>query len=122
MAKVKIKNIEMLDHEVERLQRRRRRLEDELGARVDHLRDNYKSMAMNAVVPGIAGSGFLGVVGGLAKTAFKSGTGKSMLTNILIGAVEFIGVKLGVNLFNKIRNRRHRRKRNGTEPDAADGE
>lgn len=122
MAKVKIKNIEMLDQEVERLQRRRRRLEDELGARVDHLRGNYKSMAMNAVVPGIAGSGILGIVGGLAKTAFKSGTGKSMLTNILIGAVEFLGVKLGVNLVNKFRNRRHRRKRNGTEPDAADGE
>lgn len=119
MAKVKIKNIEMLDQEVERLQRKRRRLEDELGQRVDHLRDNYRSMAMNAVVPGIANSGFLGIVGGLAKTAFKSGAGKSMLTSVLMGALEFIGVKLGIKLVNNIRNRRHRRKRNGAdnEPD-----
>ncbi len=121
MSKVKIKNIEMLDEEVARLQRKRRRLEDELGARADHLRDNYKSMAMNAVVPGIANSGFLGIVGGLASTAFKSGAGKSMLTNILIGAVEFLGVKLGVNLVNKFRNRRHRKKRNAADPEA-DGE
>lgn len=122
MAKVKIKDIEMLDREVERLKRKSRRLEDELGARADHLRDNYKSMAMNAVVPGIANSGFLGIVSGLARTAFKSGAGKSMLSNVVIGIVEFLGVKLGVNLVNKFRNRRHRRKKNQAEDPEADGE
>ncbi|WP_126249384.1 hypothetical protein [Chitinophaga rhizosphaerae] len=121
MAKIKIKDIEMLDREVERLKRRSRRLEEELGARADHLRDNYRSMAMNAVVPGIANSGFLGVVGGLATTLFKSGAGKSMLNSVLIGALEFIGVKLGIKLVDKIRNRRHRRKRNSANPEA-DGE
>ncbi len=121
MAKVKIKDIDMLDREVERLQRKRRRLEDELGERVDHLKGNYRSMAINSVVPGIANSGVLGFVGGMAKTAFKSGAGKSVLNSMLIGALEFIGVKLGIKLVNNIRNRRHRRKRNGADPEA-DGE
>lgn len=110
MPKVKVKNMEQLDVEIQRLQEKTRRLEAELGRRMDHLKDNYKSMAVNTVVPGIANSGVMGIVGGIAKTAWKSGAAKSALTSVLMTAVEFIGVRLGIKLFDNIRSRRRRKK------------
>ncbi|WP_123846124.1 hypothetical protein [Chitinophaga lutea] len=110
MPKVKVKNMEQLDIEIQRLKEKTRRLENELGERIDHLKGNYKSMAMNTVVPGIAKSGVLGIVGGIAKTAWKSGATKSVLTSALITAAEFIGVRLGIKLFDNIRNKRRRKK------------
>lgn len=110
MPKKKVTNLAMLEDEVRRLQEKSRRLEDELGARVDHLRGNYKSMAMNTVVPGIANSGVMGFVGKVAKTAWQSGAGKSMLTNVLMTALEFIGVRLGIKLVNNFQKRRRRKK------------
>lgn len=102
--------MEQLDVEIQRLKEKTRRLENELGARVDHLKGNYKSMAMNSVVPGIAKSGMMGIVGGIAKTAWKSGAAKSALSTALITALEFIGVRLGIKLFDRIRGKRHRKK------------
>ncbi|AWO01513.1 hypothetical protein DLD77_07310 [Chitinophaga alhagiae] len=110
MPKVKVKNMEQLDVEIQRLQEKTRRLENELGERLDYLKGNYRSMAMNTVVPGIANSGVMGIVGGIAKTAWKSGAAKSVLTSALMTAIEFIGVRLGIKLFNNIRGKRHRRK------------
>lgn len=110
MPKIKVKNMEQLDVEIQRLKEKTRRLENELGERLDHLKDNYKSMAVNTVVPGIANSGVMGIVGGIAKTAWKSGAAKSVLTSALMTAAEFIAVRLGIKLFDNIRNRRHRKK------------
>lgn len=110
MPKVKVKNMEQLDVEIQRLKEKTRRLEDELGDRVTHLKGNYKSMAMNSVVPGIANSGVMGVVGGIAKTAWKSGAAKSALTSALMTALEFIGVRLGIKLVDNFRQKRRRKK------------
>lgn len=110
MAKVKVKNLAMLDQEIARLQRKSRRLEDQLGSRIDHLKGNYKKMAVNSVVPGIANSGAMGFLGGMAKTLWQSGSAKSVLTKAALTALEFIAVRFGIKLFNNIKNRRHRRK------------
>lgn len=110
MAKVKVKNLAMLDQEIARLQRKSRRLEDQLGSRIDHLKGNYKKMAVNSVVPGIANSGAMGFLGGMAKTLWQSGSAKSVLTKAALTALEFIAVRFGIKLFNNFKNRRHRRK------------
>lgn len=112
--------MEQLDVEIQRLQEKTRRLENELGERLDYLKGNYKTMAMNSVVPGISKSGVMGIVGGIAKTAWKSGTAKSMLTSALMTAVEFIGVRLGIKLFNNIRSKRHRKKAARQQQEDAD--
>ncbi|GEP95118.1 hypothetical protein [Chitinophaga cymbidii] len=106
----KIRNLAMLDEEIARLKRKSRKLEDELGARVDHFKGNYKSMAMNSVVPGIANSGVMGIVGNVAKIAWSSSKAKSVLSTALITALEFIGVRLGLKLVNNFQRKRRRRK------------
>ncbi|QEH40108.1 hypothetical protein [Chitinophaga sp. XS-30] len=106
----KIKNLEMLDEEIARLKHKTRRLENELGARVDHLKGNYKTMAMNTVVPGIANSGIMGIVGSVAKVAWKSSQAKSVLSTALMTALEFIGVRLGIKLVDNFQRKRRRRK------------
>ncbi len=110
MAKVKVKNLAMLDQEIARLQQKSRRLENQLGSRIDHLKGNYKKMAVNSVVPGIANSGAMGFLGGMAKTLWQSGSAKSVLTKAALTALEFVAVRFGIKLFNNFKNRRHRRK------------
>ena len=110
MAKVKVKDLAMLEQEIERLKHRSPRLEEQLGNRIDHLKGNYKKMAVNSVVPGIANSGAMGFLGGMAKTLWQSGSAKSMLTKAALTALEFIAVRFGIKLFNNIRSKRHRRK------------
>lgn len=106
----KIKNLAMLDEEIARLKRKSQRLENELGKRADHFRGNYKSMAMNSVVPGIANSGVMGIVGNVAKMAWKSSKAKSVLSSALITALEFVGVRLGLKLVDNFQRKRRRRK------------
>jgi hypothetical protein len=120
MPKIKVRNIEQLDIEIQRLKEKTRRLENELADRVDHLKGNYKSMAMNSVVPGVAKSGVLGIVGGIARTAWQSGAAKSAITTALMTAVEFIGVRLGIKLFNNIRGKRHRKKAAARQQDQSE--
>ena len=100
----------MLDQEIARLQQKSRRLENQLGSRIDHLKGNYKKMAVNSVVPGIANSGAMGFLGGMAKTLWQSGSAKSVLTKAALTALEFVAVRFGIKLFNNFKNRRHRRK------------
>ncbi|MGX5818152.1 hypothetical protein ACWKWU_08150 [Chitinophaga lutea] len=117
MPKKKVKDLAMLEDEIRRLQNRARLLEDELGERVDHFRDNYKKMALNSVAPGLAKSGTLGIIGGIAKTAWTSTSAKSVMTKALITALEFIGVRLGIQLVDKIRTR-HKRKKAARKEDS----
>lgn len=113
----KISNLAMLDDEITRLKLKSRRLENELGNRVDHLKGNYKSMAMNTVLPGIASSGVMGIVGSVAKVAWKSSKAKSVLSTALMTALEFIGVRLGIKLVDNFQQKR-RRKKAATKPAA----
>ncbi|RPD38406.1 hypothetical protein [Chitinophaga barathri] len=110
MAKVKVKDLAMLEQEITRLQQKSRRLEDQLGNRIDHFKGNYKKMAVNSVVPGIANSGAMGFLGGMAKTLWQSGSAKSMLTKAALTALEFVAVRFGIKLFNNFKSKRHRRK------------
>jgi len=116
MRKVKVTNFETLELEIARLKNRTRELENELGDRVDFFKDNYKKMALNAVIPGSAKhSSVLSVAGRVAKMAWESGKLKNFATGALMTALEFIGVQLGINLFNKFTGRKKKRK----EPQAS---
>ncbi|NLR78907.1 hypothetical protein [Chitinophaga eiseniae] len=107
----KINSFETLELEIERLKRRSKQLEYELGDRVDYFKDNYKKMALNAVIPGSARhSGALNVAMNVAKMAWGSGKFKSFATGALMTALEFIGVQLGINLFNKVTKARKKKK------------
>lgn len=106
----KIKNVADLELEVARLKLKKANLESELGDRVKHLQSNYKSMAVNSVMPGVASKGVMGIVGSVAKVAWKSAGTKSLLTNALVSVLEFAGVKLGIKLVDNFRQKRHRRK------------
>ncbi|NLR59871.1 hypothetical protein HGH93_17310 [Chitinophaga polysaccharea] len=107
----KIDSFETLELEIERLKRRSKQLEYELGDRVDYFKDNYKKMALNAVIPGSARhSGALNVAMNVAKMAWGSGKFKNFATGALMTALEFIGVQLGINLFNKVTKARKKKK------------
>lgn len=112
----KIDSFETLELEIERLKRRSKQLENELGDRVDYFKDNYKKMALNAVIPGSARhSGALNVAMNVAKMAWGSGKFKNFATGALMTALEFIGVQLGINLFNKVTKARKKKKAPETE-------
>lgn len=110
MPNKKVTNLATLEEEIIRLRHKSRGLENQLGERMDHLKSNYKSMAMNTVIPGVANSGVLGFVGKIATTAFKSGSGKSLITSALMTAAEFIAVRFGVKLVNNFQQKRRRKK------------
>jgi len=107
----KIDSFESLELEIARLKMRSRQLENEMGNRVDYFRDNYKKMALNAVIPGSAKhSGALNIAMNVAKMAWGSGKFKNFATGALMTALEFIGVQLGINLFNKVTKSRKKKK------------
>jgi hypothetical protein len=111
MRKVKVNSFETLELEIARLKMRSRQLESELGNRVDYFKDNYKKMALNAIIPGSAKhSSVLNIAGTVAKMAWGSGKFKNFATGALMTALEFIGVQLGINIFNKVTNRRKKKK------------
>ncbi|RBL93528.1 hypothetical protein [Chitinophaga flava] len=111
MRKVKVTTQEDLDREIARLQMRTKKLEQDLGRRADYFKHNYKKMALNAVIPGSGRhSGVLNIAANVAKVAWSSGKFKNFATGALMTVLEFIGVQLGMNLFNKVSNR-HKRKR-----------
>ncbi|ASZ10399.1 hypothetical protein KTO58_23685 [Chitinophaga pendula] len=111
MQKVKVTNFDTLEQEINRLNRRKRQLEHELAGRVDYFKDNYKKMALNAVIPGAGKhSSVLGVAGKVAQFAWESGKFKSFATGALMTALEFVGVRLGINLFDQFSKRRKKKK------------
>lgn len=111
MQKVKVTDVKTLEQEIGRLKRRTRELEGELGERVDFFKGNYKKMAVNSVIPGSSRySGTLKMAGRIARIAWESGKFKSFATGALMTALEFIGVRLGINLFNKYQQHKKRRR------------
>ncbi|MFY0253072.1 hypothetical protein ACDQ55_03875 [Chitinophaga sp. 30R24] len=111
MRKIKVTNFETLELEIARLKTRSKQLENELGNRVDHFRGNYKKMALNTVIPGSTKhSGMFNVAMNVAKIAWGSGKFKNFATGALMTALEFIGVQLGINLFNKVTKSRRKKK------------
>jgi len=112
MPKVKVTNGDLLQKEINRLKKRSRALEHELGDRVHYLKGNYGKMALNSVLPGSAkNSAVFGVLGRVAKVAWQSGKFKSLSTSALMTALEFAGVRLGINLFDKFRKGRSKKKK-----------
>ncbi|SFE68847.1 hypothetical protein SAMN05518672_10975 [Chitinophaga sp. CF118] len=112
MPKVKVTTTEKLEQEIARLKKRSRRLEGELGDRIDFFKGNYKKMALNSVIPGSAKhSGIFSIAGRVAKVAWESGTFKSFATSAIMTALEFAGVRLGINLFDKFRKTRSKKKK-----------
>lgn len=107
----KINSFETLELEIARLKMRSRELENEMGNRVDYFKDNYKKMALNAVIPGSARhSSAFSIALNVAKMAWGSGKVKNFATGALMTALEFIGVQLGINLFNKVTKTRKKKK------------
>jgi hypothetical protein len=112
MPKVKVTTSDKLQQEIARLQRRSRKLETELGDRVDFFKGNYKKMALNAVIPGSAKhTGLLSMAGRVAKIAWESGKFKTFATSSIMTALEFAGVRMGINLFDKFRKTRSSKKK-----------
>ena len=112
MPKVKVTTSEKLEQEIARLQKRTRKLETELGDRVDFFKGNYKKMALNAVIPGSAKhTGLLSMAGRVAKIAWESGKFKTFATSSIMTALEFAGVRMGINLFDKFRKTRSKKKK-----------
>ncbi|MBW8686151.1 hypothetical protein [Chitinophaga rhizophila] len=112
MPKVKVTSADLLQKEIVRLKKKSRALENELGHRVDHLKGNYGKMALNSVIPGSAKSaGVMGIAGRIAKVAWQSTKVKSFTTSALMTALEFAGVRLGINLFDKFRKSRSKKKK-----------
>lgn len=107
----KINSFETLELEITRLKMRSKELENEMGNRVDYFRDNYKKMALNAVIPGSAKhTGAFNIAFNMAKMAWGSGKVKNFATGALMTVLEFIGVQLGINLFNKVTKSRKKKK------------
>lgn len=112
MPKVKVTSTDLLQKEIIRLRKKSRVLENELGNRVDHFRGNYGKMALNSVIPGSAKhTGVLGIAGKVAKIAWQSGKFKTFTTSALMTALEFAGVRMGINLFDKFRKSRSKKKK-----------
>lgn len=112
----KINSFESLELEIARLKMKSRQLENEMGNRVDYFRDNYKKMALNAIIPGSAKhSGALNVAMNVAKIAWGSGKFKNFATGALMTVLEFVGVQLGINLFNKVTKGRRKKKEPAAE-------
>jgi hypothetical protein len=112
MPKVKVTSANLLQKEILRLKKRSRALENEIGERIDHLKGNYGKMALNSVIPGSAKhSGVMGIAGRVAKIAWQSGKFKSFTTSALMTALEFAGVRMGINLFDKFRKSRSKKKK-----------
>lgn len=112
MPKEKVTSTSLLDKEISRLKKRSRALENELGDRVHYLKGNYGKMALNSVIPGSAKhSGVMGMAGRIAKIAWQSGKFKSFTTSALMTALEFAGVRMGINLFDKFRKSRSKKKK-----------
>ncbi len=112
MPKVKVTSTVLLDKEISRLKKRSRALENELGDRVGYFKGNYGKMALNSVIPGSAKhSGVMGMAGRIAKIAWQSGKFKSFTTSALMTALEFAGVRMGINLFDKFRKSRSKKKK-----------
>jgi len=117
----KITNADHLEREISRLKKRTRKLEFDLGERVDFFKDNYKAMAINSVIPGVGKhKGFISMAARVAGIAMGSGKFKSFATSAVMTAVEFIGVRLGINLFSKYQQ--NRRKKRARKKAAARGE
>jgi len=124
MSKVKkITNFETLELEVARLKKRTRKLELDLSDRVDFFKENYGKMALNSVVPGMGKhKGTFGLISRIAGIAWQSGKFKTFATGALMTVLEFVGVRLGINLFNKYQQHRRKRKtRKKAERRAASG-
>jgi len=112
MPKVKITTSDKLEQEIARLRKRTRHLENEIGDRVDFFKGNYKKMALNSVIPGSAKhTGVLSFAGKIAKIAWESGKFKSFATSSIMTALEFAGVRMGINLFDKFRKTRSKKKK-----------
>src|SRR3954471_19479291 len=112
MPKVKVTTTELLQQEITRLKRRTRKLENELGDRVDFFKGNYKKMALNSVIPGSAKhTGLFSMAGRVAKIAWESGKFKTFATSSIMTALEFAGVRMGINLFDKFRKTRSKKKK-----------
>ncbi|MCK7558628.1 hypothetical protein MKQ70_27985 [Chitinophaga sedimenti] len=110
MPKRKVTDFASLELEIARLENRKRMLEGELEYRVDYFKDNYKSMAMNSLVPGLQKSGVFGAVGNIAKLAWSSTGSKNVLKNVAMTALEFVAVRFGIKLFNKYTHRRKKKR------------
>ncbi|HEY0272085.1 MAG TPA: hypothetical protein VGC22_02820 [Chitinophaga sp.] len=103
----KVTHMDALEKEIQRLKRRSRALELELGERATHLKSNFKGMAVNSIVPGnVRKSGAMAIVGRVARIAWESGKLKSFATTALMSALEYVGVRAGVNLYQKFTNRK----------------
>lgn len=112
MQKVnKITNLETLELEVARLKKRTRKLELDLADRVEFLKKNYGKMALNSVIPGTGKhKGTFGLVSRIAGIAWQSGKFKTFATGALMAVLEFVGVRLGIKLFNQYQQNRRKRK------------
>ncbi|UYQ92803.1 hypothetical protein MKQ68_22235 [Chitinophaga horti] len=110
MPKGKVTDFASLELEIARLENRKRMLEGELEYRVDYFKENYKSMAMNTVMPGLHKAGVFGAVGKFAQMAWTSTGSKNVLKSVAMTALEFIAVRFGVKLFNKFSHRRKKKK------------
>lgn len=107
----KVTHMDALETEIQRLKKKSRALEAELGDRANHLKSNFKGMAVNSVVPSsVRKSGAMGIVGQVAKIAWESGKFKNFATTALMSAVEYIGVRAGVNLYQKFTHRKKKKK------------
>jgi ribosome-associated translation inhibitor RaiA len=102
-------HLDKIENDLRRLKHKSKVLEQELSNRFTHLGSNYKSMAMNSVMPGIANSSMLGMIGTFAKSALKNRGKGSIWNTLLFTALEIVGVKLGVQLVDKFKNRRRKK-------------
>ncbi|PUZ26578.1 hypothetical protein GA0116948_102103 [Chitinophaga costaii] len=103
----KVTPMDALEQEIIRLKKHSRVLEQELGERATHFKSNFKGMAVNSIVPSnVRKSGAMGIVGRVARLAWESGKIKSFATTALMSALEYVGVRAGVNLYQKFTNRK----------------
>jgi|GEM_PF-586597 len=113
MQKVKVTNVHTLELEIARLKKRSRELELELAERMDYFKGNYGKMAINTVIPGAGAGrykGWLGIATRIAGIAWQSGNFKSFATRALMTVLEFVGVRLGINLFNQYQQQRRKKR------------
>ena len=112
----KVTHMDALNKEILRLKKRTQALELELGDKAAHLKNNFKGMAVNSVIPSnVRQSGAIGIATKVAKIAWESGKFKNFASTALMSVLEYVGVRAGVNLYQKFT---HRKKNKHSESEA----
>lgn len=116
---IKVTGIQTLQEEKDRLKKLCHGMEHAADDRVDYLRKHWLAMTLNSVLPNAhPEKQIINLAGAGIKSALESANFRSILLNGAITLIEFIGVRLGVNFFEKYFRKKKAKKEEKEEVDS----